>query len=55
MFYLKKIQSEEEKKKHKEQVKHNRRDRIIHLPNRIGMKLLGMENYKKVKKLFGRL
>lgn len=34
--------------------KMRKRDRIRHMPNRIGMKLLGISKYKKIKKTFKR-
>ena len=35
--------------------KKERRDRLIHTPNRVLMRLLGQKNYDKLKRLFGRL
>lgn len=46
--------SEEAKRREKEKRNALKRDYIIHVPNRVGMKLLGAARYKKLKSFFGR-
>ena len=46
--------TENEKDQHKQSMKANRWDYIIHFPNRIGIKLLGDKRYSKIKEIFGR-
>lgn len=42
--------SEENKRKHREAVKANRKDYWVHLPNRIMIRMLGIKRYEKFKK-----
>lgn len=46
--------TEEEKKAHAKQVRANRIDYFLHFPNRVGMKLLGKQQYEKLKKKLGK-
>lgn len=46
--------SKEDKRREKERKKALKRDYIIHIPNRVGMKLLGDVRYIKLKSFFGR-
>lgn len=43
----------EQRKKAEAFKKANQRDYLIHIPNRLGMKMLGIENYNKIKKILG--
>lgn len=45
---------EVQKKKKEERKKQLRIERIVRFPNRVAMKLVGMDNYNKLKKLLGK-
>lgn len=46
--------TEEEKKYHKDKLRRERLDKLIHLPNRILLKILGDSGYQELKRLLGR-